>query len=81
MSWILAIITIICMELTIKKIWWAWVLTLLNQVFWFYYLTSTSQWGLLLLNAAMIVQAIRGIRAWRKGPTDEKCSCEQNDSD
>jgi len=66
MTWFLAILSIIAMELTVRKIWWAWGLTLLNQVFWAFYLLDTEQYGLLLLTAAMTIQALRGMRKWWK---------------
>ena len=74
MSWIISISTIICMELMIRKAWYAWVLTLFNQLLWVFYIYSTKQWGLLLLNAVMTVLAIRGLITWLR---DENCSQEQ----
>jgi hypothetical protein len=63
---LLAITTIVSMELMIRKSWLGWGVCLANQGFWVYYLCSTKQYGLLLLTAAMVIQAIRGICAWRR---------------
>jgi len=70
MDWVLGIITIIALELTLRKRWEGWLLTLFNQCFWLYYIFVTMQWGFLLINAAMWVQSVRGIIKWRKDDWD-----------
>ena len=68
MAWIVSILTIISMELMIRKHRAAWVVSLANQALWLIYICLLREWGLLPLNAAMWVQSIRGLRQWRHSP-------------
>ena len=67
MSWIVACVSILAIELAVRKNHWTWALTLANQGLWLYYLLSTHQYGLLPLTAAITIQSIRGWRSWRGG--------------
>ena len=68
MAWVVAITTIISVELMIRKSWWAWLTGLLNQGVWLTYIIVESQWGLLPLNMFMVFQNARGLRAWLRSP-------------
>ena len=71
LAWVVSIITVISVELTIRKQWWGWLLALFNQVLWFILIVSTRQWGLLLLNAYMAVQGARGAVRWYREQKEE----------
>jgi len=66
MAWVISILTIISVELTIRKSWLGWLIASLNQVLWFILIVGMKEWGLLPLNAYMCVQSCRGARRWYK---------------
>jgi len=66
MAWIVSLITIVSVELTVRKNWIGWVLAGVNQLLWLILIVTTEQWGLLPLNAYMAMQSCRGAYAWRK---------------
>jgi hypothetical protein len=68
---LISLITIAVVELTIRKYWFAWVLSVMNQALWFWLIVSSAQWGLLLLNFYMVLQGIRGARRWRREANNE----------
>lgn len=64
MAWVISLVTIVSMELMVRKRRSAWVLSILNQGLWLWLIVSTRQWGLLPLNLCMWIQAVRGLIRW-----------------
>lgn len=64
LPWLLSAITITSMWLAGSKWRWTWMLTLANQALWLTWIISIRAWGLLPMNLAMIVVAIRNHRKW-----------------
>jgi type IV secretory pathway TrbL component len=64
LGWIISLISIVSMELHIRKRWYGWALSLGNQVLWIIYIVGMGAWGLLPLWAAVVIQAIRGMLKW-----------------
>ena len=66
MAWCVSVVSILSMELTIRKHWSGWALALANQLLWSIYICTSRQWGLAPLNLAMWVQCTRGLILWRR---------------
>lgn len=64
---LISLTTLVVTELLVRKSLWAWWASLANQGLWLGYIFYLGEWGLLPLNLAMIVQNIRGLRAWSRG--------------
>lgn len=72
MDWIISATTIVAMELTIRKHWLAWVLTIGNQALWLAFILGHRAWGLLPLNLFMWFMAARGLYVWTRKSSDSQ---------
>lgn len=45
---------------------WAWAIGLANQVLWLVFIVTFDAWGLLPLNAALVVTYSRNLVKWRR---------------
>jgi hypothetical protein len=66
MDWVVGATTLICVELMIRRKWYAWCFSIGNQFVWLTYIVVAEQWGLLPLNLVLFVQNTRGLIAWRR---------------
>jgi len=58
--------TVLAMELTMRKRWEGWAVGLGNQVLWGFFIYQKQAWGLIPLSAILTVQYSRGMLKWRK---------------
>lgn len=63
-DWVVGFTTIICVELTIRRKWYAWLASLFNQFIWLIFILAKGQYGLLPLNILMFIQSTRGLIMW-----------------
>lgn len=67
-------LTILAMYALAHKKRLGWHVSLLNQPLWFMVIFMTHAWGLLILQAFMVLIAIHGLRNWGKA---SKCAVTQ----
>lgn len=60
-----SVVTLYGMWLAGSHRWQGWLVGLLNQALWLGFIVAFSAWGLLPLNAALIVVYTRNLRRWR----------------
>jgi hypothetical protein len=65
-TWIMSGITIFTMWLAGDKKKLAWILGLLNQVLWLYFIYDKQSWGLLPMTFAMVFIYARNLYKWSK---------------
>ena len=64
--WVLSAITLIQMWMSGKKYKNSWLVTIINQVFWFVWIRESANWGLLPMNLGILILAIRNHYLWIK---------------
>ena len=64
--WATSIVTLYGMYVVSKKLWWGWLVGLVNQALWITFAVMFRAWGLLPLSAALIVIYTRALFAWRR---------------
>ena len=64
MSWILSFTSMVMLFMMGRKVWWAPLLGIANQVLWIAYVYMTDQWGLLPGVIAYTVIHIYNARKW-----------------
>jgi len=64
MDWILSAVTVLGMELTMRKLWYGWLVGLLNQGLWGIFIYQKQAWGLIPLSVVLTVQYTRGMVRW-----------------
>ena len=66
-SWLMSAVTIVGIYLIGIKWRWFWLLTLGNQVLWFYWTVATENWGLIPMEVAYTIIAARNHFLWNPG--------------
>lgn len=66
LPWALSAMTIAVMWLAGSKNPFAWRLSIVNQALWSLWIISAEAWGLLPMNLAMYVVAIRSLLRWER---------------
>lgn len=67
LPWIISILSIYTVWITGNKNKIGWLLNGFSQVLWLIWIWSTSAWGLIPLNIAMLCMSIRNFILWNKG--------------
>lgn len=65
LPWLLSAITIYMNVLAGNKTRWAWLVGLLNQALWLFWIVLSQNWGLLPMNAALWIVYTRNHLRWR----------------
>jgi hypothetical protein len=68
-SWILAAIGVTGIFFVGRKVIWAWVLLLFNELLWIIYAVTTKQYGFIVAAIAYGIVYVKSFMHWRK---DEK---------
>lgn len=63
-DWVVGLTTVICVELMIRRKWYAWLASIGNQFIWLTFIITKEQYGLLPLNIIMFIQYTRGLITW-----------------
>lgn len=66
LPWLLSAITIYMTVLAGNKHRLAWVVGLVNQALWLFWIVGTKTWGLLPMNAALWIVYARNHLKWSK---------------
>jgi len=66
MDWIAAILTITSCELLTRKLWYGWIVGLLNQAVWYYVSYSNGLYGMFALTIALTCMSVRALIRWRR---------------
>lgn len=66
MPWLLSVITIYQMKVTGDKRTIAWLIMIFNQAMWLIWIVCAETWGLIPMNIALWVMAIRNYRKWKQ---------------
>lgn len=64
LTWIISIATITQIYFAGNKVWWAWLITIFNQILWLIFIIGSNSWGLLPLNAVMVILGVRNCLKW-----------------
>lgn len=64
MDWITGFVSVAAMYLQGRKLWYGWLLALLNQVLWLYLALSRELWGLLPVIAAVTAMSAVNTVRW-----------------
>lgn len=65
-SWLLSIVGLVGFFLAGKKVWWAWYVNILNQVFWLVYSLITGQLGFLVSTFFYAALFTKNAIAWTR---------------
>lgn len=61
---LLSVLTLATMWHAGNQKWWAWLIGLVNQAFWFVFVVAFDAWGLLPLSVSLTVVYARNLRRW-----------------
>lgn len=75
LPYLMSAITIYTMFLAGNKTKKAWVVGLVNQIFWFTWIITSQSWGLLPMTFAMCFVYTRNYLKWKK-----ECICQADES-
>jgi hypothetical protein len=71
MDWVVGAMSIAAIYLQGRKIWWGWLVQLINQGFWLYIVVHSRLWGLLPVVVSISVLAAYNMVQWRKEVLDQ----------
>lgn len=74
MDWVISFNTVVIMELTTRRYWWAFLLSFFNQMLWTWFIFSSERWGLLPLNIVMYVMSARAAIYWYHLASEEQAA-------
>lgn len=66
LTWIISAATIVQIYFAGNNVWWAWLITIGNQVLWLIFIVGTKSWGLIPLNIVMVFLGVRNCLKWFK---------------
>lgn len=72
MDWIVSVLTIIQMQLIAQKIWYGWVVALVNSGLWMILSYQQGLWGLVALQLVLSAQFCFALIAWSQKGTENE---------
>ena len=66
MDWLAAVLSIVSLELTTRKLWYGWAVGIINQGVWYYIGISNRLWGCVALTTVFLFMQARALYRWRR---------------